>query len=646
MILECSMKKKFRFLLAVTVPFLLCLFYSCSDYFNELKNSVNDIEVSFKVEHWLQAVDENEYEHAEEEDQILTGLSLSKTNVEAKSFQGFSAKPIKQEKIKRDQSTVVKVYYDRNIISYTFDCDGGEWSDNDQTKIISGRYGTDVIRPEDPGKTGYIFNKWESGVPETFGIDALTFYAKWLPDTGTIYKVERWLQNIDDDDYTLAVNSTENYTGETNSMTEVTPATIDGFNDGVVTNLPIAPDGSTVVKVYYDRNIITYTFNSGNGKFSDNTTSKTISGRYEATVIKPANPRQTGYTFKSWNDSIPAKFGSLDQTFIANWSINSYKVSFVSNGGTSVASKTVDYNTVISAPSAPTKSNYEFIGWYSDSRYSSSYNFSTPVTNNITLYARWAVVLKNGVSVMPSGTSGTAGTGWTYVLFGYWPQTKKASSVTVDESVTKKRGSYTYYLGSDSNWYSKSYSSYNKVEQIKWRVLTKNYNNTGKALLLAENILTNQKYADSSNNYANSSIRNYLNNTFINIAFTSGEITSINTTTVDNSARSTNPDADAKTYNKGSNKYACDKTYDKIFLLSEQEVTKKDYGFGTYMNTDSGNARIHKTSNSSSGNWYLRSPDCYESNMAHGVSDNGLANSTIQVSIPCGVVPALVISLP
>ncbi|MBQ4236597.1 MAG: hypothetical protein II716_07160, partial [Treponema sp.] len=144
-------------------------------------------------------------------------------------------------------------------------------------------------------------------------------------------------------------------------------------------------------------------------------------------------------------------------------------------------------------------------------------------------------------TALPAGTDGTLETGGTYVNFGDWPQTIKADSVTVDETKSVVVGAYTYYKGSDGAWYAKikenAYNSgykysdgtdvaqdsansykYFKVEPIKWRKLTDDY--SGKRLLLAENILVNHRYAVGSNNYANSEIRTYLNDTFWNTAFT------------------------------------------------------------------------------------------------------------------------------
>ena len=68
------------------------------------------------------------------------------------------------------------------------------------------------------------------------------------------------------------------------------------------------------------------------------------------------------------------------------------------------------------------------------------------------------------------------------VEFGDYPQSKKRSGVTVNENIFFMTGNNTYYAGSDCNYYAKVDSDYFKVEPIKWRVLTNDYN--GKRLLL------------------------------------------------------------------------------------------------------------------------------------------------------------------
>lgn len=243
------------------------------------------------------------------------------------------------------------------------------------------------------------------------------------------------------------------------------------------------------------------------------------------------------------------------------------------------------------------------------------------------------------------------------VTFGSFPQSEKTDdTINVNESESKTVGLFTYYKGSDNEWYVNVNSNYYKVEPIKWRVLTTDYNGTGKKLLLAENILINKAYDDDSNNYENSSIRAYLTGDFLTVAFTTKEQAAIATTTVVNNAASTNPDDNASMWNDGANPYASNTpTDDKIFLLSEQEVTKADYGFAAYDQYGTGNTRIRMTTAFAKdsgayqsdtagygGYWWLRSPDYNDSSNALNVVDWGRANSSLDVDYDLiGVVPAL-----
>ena len=312
------------------------------------------------------------------------------------------------------------------------------------------------------------------------------------------------------------------------------------------------------------------------------------------------------------------------------------------------------------------------------------YTFVMP-ERNVTVIVKFDYIFNEAMTALRAGTDGTAGTSGTYVYFGDWPQTIKADSVTVDESQSVTMGANTYYKGSDGAWYAKctekanesgyKYSDgtdvaqasanstkYFKVEPIKWRVLTNDYN--GKKLLLAENILAAHRYAGSSNNYKNSDIREWLNGTFLGAAFTSTAQSRIADTTVDNSARSTNPNANPTLWNRGYNDYACENTSDKIFLLSEQETTESDYGFAAYYvykgdsNGTTESTRIRMTTDWSKasgayqdttagygGWWWLRSPDCNYSTYARGVYSSGHAYRYYSVyDYNAGVVPALSIN--
>jgi hypothetical protein len=78
----------------------------------------------------------------------------------------------------------------------------------------------------------------------------------------------------------------------------------------------------------------------------------------------------------------------------AKWTINTYTVSFNSNGGSAVGSiNNVNHGSTISAPGAPTKTGTvknDFRGWYKETALTNQWNFaSDTVTSNTTLYAKW-----------------------------------------------------------------------------------------------------------------------------------------------------------------------------------------------------------------------------------------------------------------
>ena len=151
-----------------------------------------------------------------------------------------------------------------------------------------------------------------------------------------------------------------------------------------------------------------------------------------------------------------------------------------------------------------------------------------------------------------------------------------------------------------------------------------------------------------------------VNKGFFQTAFTQAEQAAIATTTVINDARSTNPDDNATLWDGGANQYAGAPTEDKIFLLSEQEVTKADYGFAafnTYVGDSNGTAtstRIRMTTAFARANgadqsstegyggcWWLRSPLYNGSSSAHRVGASGYAGNSSVGTGYIGVVPAL-----
>ena len=67
-----------------------------------------------------------------------------------------------------------------------------------------------------------------------------------------------------------------------------------------------------------------------------------------------------------------------------------YTITFNSNDGTSVAPQNIKAGEKLTEPTpAPTKAGFTFDGWYEDSTFSTKFDFNTPITDNMTLYAKW-----------------------------------------------------------------------------------------------------------------------------------------------------------------------------------------------------------------------------------------------------------------
>ncbi len=79
-------------------------------------------------------------------------------------------------------------------------------------------------------------------------------------------------------------------------------------------------------------------------------------------------------------------------TLYAQWSINSYTVTFDSQGGSAVANQNVNYNGLVTQPSSPARTGHTFGGWYTESSCVTAWNFSTnTITTARTLYAKWTI---------------------------------------------------------------------------------------------------------------------------------------------------------------------------------------------------------------------------------------------------------------
>lgn len=107
-----------------------------------------------------------------------------------------------------------------------------------------------------------------------------------------------------------------------------------------------------------------------------------ITQDYGTVITAPEAPTREGYTFIGWDKEIPTTMPAENMTVTAQWEINQYTITFDTNGGSEIAPITQDYGTAITAPADPTREGYTFIGWDREIP-------KTMPAENITLKARW-----------------------------------------------------------------------------------------------------------------------------------------------------------------------------------------------------------------------------------------------------------------
>ena len=84
---------------------------------------------------------------------------------------------------------------------------------------------------------------------------------------------------------------------------------------------------------------------------------------YDDVINKPADPSKTGYTFTGWSPAVPERMPAEDVTYTAQFAINQYTMTFILDNGEDNIVIKQDYNTVLTAPEAPTKTGFTFKGW-------------------------------------------------------------------------------------------------------------------------------------------------------------------------------------------------------------------------------------------------------------------------------------------
>ena len=146
------------------------------------------------------------------------------------------------------------------------------------------------------------------------------------------------------------------------------------------------------------------------------------------TVTEPAAPAREGYIFGGWyaDEALTQEYDfsqpvTAPTSIYAKWTEDTtvyYTITFESDGGSEVTSQRIAEGLTATEPATPSKSGYTFEGWYADEALTTLYDFSAPISTNLTLYAKWAVKEVTSLTFAYSDTA-TEGEAYLIVSNGY-----------------------------------------------------------------------------------------------------------------------------------------------------------------------------------------------------------------------------------
>ena len=260
-----------------------------------------------------------------------------------------------------------------NQYTLSFDTAGGS-----TINAITQNYSSDITAPSNPTKTGYTFANWDKTIPSKMPAENQTFTASWTANTYSVaFNPNGGTGTMSNQSFTYdetakaLTTNTFTRTGYTFSGWN-TQANGSGtsYTDGQsVQNLTSTANATITLYAQWTIQNYTITYDLDGGTVA---TANPSSYNVESSAITLNNPTKTGYTFAGWtgsNGTTPAttitiaKDSTGNRNYKANWTINKYTLTFITNGGTTIEAITQDYNTSVTAPANPTKNGYTFTAW-------------------------------------------------------------------------------------------------------------------------------------------------------------------------------------------------------------------------------------------------------------------------------------------
>ena len=390
--------------------------------------------VSYTVIHWWENADDDGYSFHESE--TKKGLTGTEVNAKAKSYDGFTAQPVAKKTIKGDGSTIVSVYYKRNVYDVKF-YSYSSWytSSKEYTDLrITAKYGQDISKkwPTYKGSSTWRTNDGSGAYQVNIGTMPLGGAKFYGPKTGDEYETAYYYVEAlpgEASDVTVSgirykLDHKDMSPGQGYYVTKEDQYPLKGytFNEGPSTKIGKRYDGA---KFYYTRNSYNLKF-INNGKQD-----KTVSKKYEQSISSenytPVRPGSLPdyYEFDGWYDNELCegeafdfngkKMSAQNVTLYAKWTAKKINLTYNLNnpeGDVVKGSKNVEAGTIANTvlPSATTTSDYSFAGWYyadgNGNITSDAYNTNEAITKDTSVIGKW---LYNGELkvVYDPGTEGT-----------------------------------------------------------------------------------------------------------------------------------------------------------------------------------------------------------------------------------------------
>ena len=373
--------------------------------------------VSYTVIHWWENADDDGYSFHESE--TKKGLTGTEVNAKAKSYDGFTAQPVAKKTIKGDGSTIVSVYYKRNVYDVKF-YSYSSWytSSKEYTDLrITAKYGQDISKKWPTYKGSSTWSTTDDSGPYQVNIGTMPlggakFYG---PKTGSGSETAYYYVEVlpgepsevtkDGIRYKLDHKDTSPGTGYSVSKEDQYPLTGYTFNEKVSTRTGKSYDDA---KFYYTRNSYEIKF-INYGKYD-----KSVDKKYQESISNenytPTRPRSLAdyYAFDGWYDNelcegekyvfngktMPAQ----NVTLYAKWTAKKISLTYNLNnpeGTADKGTKKVAAGTIASTvlPSIPTINEYSFAGWYyadgNENITSEVFNTNNKITKDTSVVGKW-----------------------------------------------------------------------------------------------------------------------------------------------------------------------------------------------------------------------------------------------------------------